>query len=136
MNPVIIQNTFAKIAPQKEAFVDTFYNTLFERYPGVKPLFQNVDWDTQKSMLVGALATVVKNAHAPESIVETLKKMGERHVKYGAKPEHYPAVGECLLYALQKFLGDDWNAEVEQNWTEAYQLVSGTMIEGMRGAAA
>jgi hemoglobin-like flavoprotein len=135
MDATLIQSTFAQIEPKKAELADTFYQTLFERYPAVKPLFKNTDWAMQKCMLVAAVGTIAQHARSPLTIVDTLKKMGARHVGYGAKAEHYPAVGECLLHALKEQLGASWNAEVEASWTEAYQWAAGVMIEGMQDAA-
>ncbi len=136
MDVNLIETTFSKIAPKKSEFADTFYDTLFERYPAVKPLFQSTDWPKQKSMLVAALTTVVNNARDPTTIIGTLKKMGARHLAYGAKEEHFPAVGECLLHALKVHLDENWNESVEQSWIEAYGLVSGVMIEGLNAEKA
>ena len=52
----------------------------------------------------------------------------KRHVEYGAKPAHYPVVGEALLWTLEKGLGDSWTPQVAEAWTQAYTTLSGFMI--------
>ena len=55
--------------------------------------------------------------------------MGERHVSYGVKAEHYDIVGATLLWTLEQGLGDNFTDEVKEAWTIAYGLIAGTMID-------
>jgi len=56
-----------------------------------------------------------------------LQDLGRNHVSYGVKDEHYDTVGGALLFTLEKGLGDDWNDELKEAWTDTYGLVSTTM---------
>jgi hemoglobin-like flavoprotein len=57
-----------------------------------------------------------------------IKGLAQRHNKYGAKPEHYAVVGECLLWTLEKGLGDKWNNELKEAWTTVYGVLANAMI--------
>ena len=132
LNVALLRESFHKIAPQAEQLADVFYDTLFERYPSVKPLFADVSLPEQKKKLVAALALVVKNLEKPDVLKTALGQLGERHLEYGAKAAHYPAVGECLLVALAEVAGDQWTPELKKAWTEAYGAVADLMRPGTR----
>ena len=136
MSVELLRKSFNLVAPEAQALVDTFYSTLFERYPAVKPLFAEVELKNQKGKLIASLAFVVENLEKPGELSRYLGQLGARHVDYGAAPEHYPCVGECLLVALAKTAGDAWNEELEQAWTEAYQAVAALMLAGVESEAA
>jgi len=59
-----------------------------------------------------------------------------RHIEYGTLAEHYAVVGNALLYALEKFLGDKWTPAVKEAWTWAFTLIANTMIKGAEKAEA
>ncbi|MFW5920415.1 MAG: globin family protein [Polyangiales bacterium] len=126
----LIRTSFELVRPKGNELMDVFYATLFERYPQVEPLFADTDMDAQKGKLLRALALVVASIDRPGTLTETLQSMGARHVDYGVKPEHYDAVGECLLHALATVAGDAWDERLEQAWGEAYRMVSALMLRG------
>lgn len=122
----LVQDSFEKVAPIASTAADIFYDRLFEVAPEVRPMFSN-DMGRQKEALMATLATAVQSLHNPDAIIPVLKKLGADHVGYGVKDEHYDTVGATLLFTLEKGLGDDWNPELQEAWTETYGLVSGVM---------
>lgn len=128
-----LKSSYAQVEGIADAAAELFYGRLFEVAPGVKPLFRN-DMKTQGRMLMSAIGLVVRGLDNPESILPAVKAMGERHNRYGALPEHYPVVGECLLWTLEKGLGDAFTPELKQAWGEAYELLSGLMIQAQKDA--
>ncbi len=132
LNVSALRSSFEAVRPQAETLADVFYETLFSRYLGVKPLFANVDIKQQKGKLIASIALVVASLEKPDVLTRALKEMGARHVGYGAEEVHYPAVGECLLHALATVAGPVWTNDLAQAWTEAYGAIAGLMIEGAR----
>ena len=130
MNVELLRGSFQLVAPKAQDLADTFYDTLFERYPAVKPFFANVKIKQQKGKLIASLAFIVENLENPEKLSNYLQDMGQRHVAYGTEAAHYPAVGECLLVALAATAGEAWSQELETAWGEAYQAVAGLMLQG------
>jgi hemoglobin-like flavoprotein len=130
LNVNLLISTFLKIEPQSEEFATTFYQVLFERYPNIQPLFSATDMRQQKIKLVQSLQLVIANVNETEALNEILRALGARHVEYGAVLTDYPAIGDALLKALEKHLGKDWNADVLQTWTAAYQMIAQMMTEG------
>lgn len=126
----LLRDSFKLLTPKAEQLATTFYELLFQRYPDVQPLFAGVRFDEQKKKLVRALALIVKNLEKPEYLRAYLGGLGQMHVAYGATPAFYPAVGECLLAALETTAGSRWNEELTKAWAEAYGAVVDLMLAG------
>ena len=130
LNVELLEQSFEKIKPEADAFVEGFYDNLFTDNPEAKPLFEHTDMKKQKAMLLQALVFTVENLRNPDALSSALKGMGARHVKYGALPAHYPLVGGALLKTFEQKLGSEWTEEVKQAWVAAYGAISELMLEG------
>ena len=126
----LLETSFQAIAPHGEAFVTAFYERLFTRFPQTRAFFASTDMKEQHKKLLGALVLVIQNLRKPEVLTNALKGLGERHVHYGVRPEHYPIVGAVLLETFADFLGDDWTPEYHDAWAQAYETVCSIMLEG------
>jgi len=124
----LVQESFAKVVPIKEAAAAIFYADLFETAPEVKPLFGEADIGEQGMKLMATLAVVVNGLRDLDKVVPVAAELAKRHVAYGVKPEDYDKVGASLLRTLAKGLGDDFTPEVEAAWTTAYGTLAGAMI--------
>jgi hemoglobin-like flavoprotein len=113
--------------------MDEFYARLFAAAPAVRPLFP-ADMKKQKTMLLAALVLLRKSLRDLDAVVPTLRKMGARHVAYGARPEHYPIVGATLIASMAALAGDAWKLEYETAWAAAFDIVAGAMIAGAQEA--
>src|SRR5262245_38819472 len=130
----IIHDSFSLLAPRTGELMDRFYDRLFAVAPGVRPLFPR-DMRQQKQHLAVAVGLVAKNADRLESLTPALMDMGARHVKYGARPEHYPVVRDVLLDVLREMAGDAWTAEMNSAWTAALNAVAQAMLRGAQQLA-
>ncbi|MFT3677664.1 MAG: globin domain-containing protein [Chitinophagaceae bacterium] len=106
---------------------DVFYRRLFLEYPGLRRLFPD-EMDHQYTKLMDMLNVLVERLDQLDDLADEIADLGHRHVHYGAKAEHYKAVAKALLWTLQQALGDSWNKEVEQAWTDCYQQLAGQMM--------
>jgi hemoglobin-like flavoprotein len=137
MNPSqvkLVQESFAKVAPISEQAAVIFYDRLFQVAPAVKAMFP-ADMTEQRKKLMGMLAAVVNGLTNLESILPAASALAKRHVGYGAKPEHYPVVGDALLWTLEKGLGEAWTPELASAWTAAYGTLTTFMISEAYGKA-
>ena len=128
----LVQQTFAELVPAADAAAEAFYGRLFEIAPAVQPLFPG-DMTEQRRKLMAGLAFVVRGLSDLPSILPAASALAKRHVEYGAKPEHYPVVGEALLWTLARALGPRWTPQIASAWTAAYTTVSDVMIEAAYG---
>jgi hemoglobin-like flavoprotein len=128
----LVQSSFSKVAPISDTAAQIFYARLFEIAPQVKPLFKT-DLAVQGKKLMTTLAVVVNGLKYPEAIIPEAQKLAIRHVDYGVKAEHYKAVGEALIYTLEKGLGEGFTEDTRNAWLATYATVSDVMIDAAYG---
>lgn len=129
----LIQDSWAKVAPIAPTAATLFYDRLFSVAPDVRHLFPE-DIAEQKRKLIEMLSIVVDGLDTFDAILPEVQALGQRHAAYGAKPEHYGVVGDCLLWTLAQGLGADFTAETEEAWTTAYEILASTMINAQTNA--
>ena len=129
-----LETSFDLVAPKGDELMEIFYSNLFAVAPSVQPLFAGADMARQRAMLLSALVLLRKSLRDLDAVVPTLKRLGGRHVAYGARPEHYPVVGNVLIGAMAHVAGPGWEPRFAKAWTEAFGVVAGAMLEGAREA--
>jgi hemoglobin-like flavoprotein len=129
-----LETSFDIVAPRGDDLMDVFYARLFDAAPAVRPLFASTDLRRQKAMLLGALVLVRKSLRDLDAIVPALHKLGARHVRYGARAEHYPVVAAVLIASMAEIAGPAWRPRHEQAWAAALGVVAGAMLEGAAAA--
>lgn len=130
----LVQQSFEKVAPIAEQAAELFYGRLFALDPGLRRLFKG-ELRRQGQMLMQTLALTVRSLHQPERIVAAVQALGERHLGYGVRTEHYDTVGQALLWTLEQGLGEQFTDEVREAWAAAYGLLAGIMIDAAGEAA-
>ncbi|WP_406415023.1 globin domain-containing protein [Streptomyces sp. NBC_01614] len=125
---VLIRRTMAEVGPVADKVTSYFYALLFVRHPDLRSLFPAA-MDTQRDRLLKALLTAAEHIDNTPVLVDYLQNLGRGHRKYGTRPEHYPAVGECLIGALSKYAAGIWDGEMEAAWVRAYTTISQVMID-------
>ncbi|WP_328880556.1 globin domain-containing protein [Streptomyces sp. NBC_00299] len=125
---VLIRRTMAEVGPVADKVTSYFYALLFVRHPDLRSLFPAA-MDTQRDRLLKALLTAAEHIDNTPVLVDYLQNLGRGHRKYGTRPEHYPAVGECLIGSLSKYAAGIWDGEMEAAWVRAYTTISQVMID-------
>ncbi len=129
-----LESSFKLLAPRGPELVDRFYAHLFSANPTLRPMFPS-DMAEQKKKLLGSLVLVIENIRNTEKLAQPLHEMGERHVGYGAAPEHYPVVRDTLVSVMAEMAGEAWNDQLTQDWNGALDFVASVMLEGAKNAA-
>lgn len=124
----LVQESFAKVAPISDTAAELFYGRLFEIAPQVKPMFSD-DISAQGKKLMQALTVVVNGLSNIEQVIPIAQKLAQNHLSYGVEAEHYGAVGEALIWTLEKGLADGFTPDVKDAWVAAYTTLSNVMIE-------
>ncbi|MEP1384385.1 MAG: globin family protein [Paraglaciecola sp.] len=124
----LVQESFSKIIPISSLAAELFYNKLFELNPKLKPLFKQ-DITEQGTKLMKMLGVAVNNLNNLEMLIPIVQTLGERHIGYGVKEEHYDTVGEALIWTLEQGLGKDFTPELKDAWLITYTTLATVMIE-------
>lgn len=125
---ILIRRTMTEIEPVADKVTSYFYALLFVQYPDLRALFP-ASMDTQRDRLFKALLTAAQHVDDADVLTAYLANLGRGHRKYGTLPDHYPAVGECLLAALGRYATSSWEPETEAAWVRAYTAISQIMID-------
>lgn len=124
----LVVDSFAKVEKISDVAAAIFYKKLFEYDPSLKRLFKN-DIKSQGRKLMSALKLAVSSLNDLDTLVPVLQKMAVKHVEYGVKAEDYTPVGNALLFALGKGLGEAFTHELKQAWIAIYKTVANVMRE-------
>lgn len=127
----LVQDSFATVLPLTDQAAAEFYRRLFALAPDTRPLFTN-DMQEQGRKLFLTLATVVDALDRLDTVVPVARELAIRHVRYGAKPHHYDAVGSALIETLRAGLGTAFDRDTEAAWGTAYAILSETMLAAAR----
>ena len=113
-------------------FVQPWYARLFALDPGLQPLFGK-DMRQQARMFMHALGAAVAWLRNFNAIVPSLEALAQRHRGYGVQPQHYAALEEALLWALERALGDSFGDELRAAWRELIVEIAGVMKQAAHG---
>lgn len=126
----IIKSTVPALKEHGLEITKTFYETMFENNPEVKPFF-NMDRQSsgeQPKALAMTILAAAENIENLQVLLPVVQKIGEKHCNKGIKSEHYPIVGQNLLIAIKKVLGDLATDEVIDAWGKAYGVIAEVFI--------
>ncbi|HXO83904.1 MAG TPA: globin family protein [Gemmatimonadales bacterium] len=125
----LVRLTFDLVVPISGIAADMFYERLFYMAPSLRHMFPE-DMRDQKRKLMMMLATAVNGLKNLDALAPVLMELGARHAGYGVKDYHYKAVGEALIWTLERGLADKFTPAVERAWVRVYLLVAATMQAG------
>eukprot|EP00804_Cyclotella_cryptica_P007388 CCRYP_002589-RA/>CCRYP_002589-RA protein AED:0.17 eAED:0.17 QI:345/1/1/1/1/1/4/303/143 len=124
----LVQSSWEKVEPIADTASDIFYAKMFETEPSFRALFPE-DMSKQKMSLMQVLGMAVKGITNLEELVPKVQDLGRRHAKYyKVTVPMYQTVGVCLLYTLEKGLGDIWTPEHKEAWALTYNVLASVMI--------
>jgi len=133
---LLVQLSWRKILPIKDAAAELFYQRLFGQDPALRELF-NGDLEEQGERLMQMVTAAVRGLDRMDALLPVVRELGMRHLNYGVRDEHYGTVGSALLWTLEQALQDDFTPEVKSAWIKVYGVLSQTMREaGMAPKAA
>ena len=123
----LIRNSLIQVRPIADQIAESFSASLFEVTPYLRKLFTG-DMERQGTMLMTSLELAVSSLDEPDSILPSVKALGERHLSYGVKAEYYPLAKDSYLWALEKHLGDEFSPALKEAWIEAFDALVEAMI--------
>jgi NAD(P)H-flavin reductase/hemoglobin-like flavoprotein len=126
LDVVRLRESFAHVAMHGDEFPLFFYSDLFIKHPEVRELFP-ISMAAQRGHLVDALVKIVSQVDRVDDLRAFLQELGRDHRRFGAVAEHYDAVGDSLLTALEHFSGPAWTPELAADWRAAYELMGSVM---------
>jgi len=129
-----VRRSWAEAAPTGEALGAAFYSRLFQIAPYTRELFAG-EVSGQQKKLVRTLDAVIDNLEQPDRLAAATRDLAILHARRGVGAADYTPVGDALIWALGRQLGDRFDAETRDAWIAAYEMLSREMIRAGREAA-
>ena len=123
----LIRQSFDAIWPVRSKLATLFYQRLFELAPDARALFP-ADMERQHLKLMDMIAAIVGAIENRDIFRSILSRSGRDHVRFGAKPAHFVAFGEALVWSLQQQFGAAFTPEQREAWMTLYDAVQAEMI--------
>jgi class 3 adenylate cyclase/hemoglobin-like flavoprotein len=124
---LLVQISYDLIRSDPMGFAKEFYERLFARCPHVAPLFARTNMEVLRRMFMEMIGRAVQNIYRLGDMAPILRELGRRHVRYGARPEYYPHVGEVLIETMAARLGDRFLPQMREAWAGAFRQISDLM---------
>ncbi|MGE0036623.1 MAG: globin domain-containing protein [Xanthobacteraceae bacterium] len=128
----LIRRSFDSIWPVRGKLAALFYLRFFELAPDARPLFPK-EMERQNLKLMDMIAAIVGAIENKELFRSILVHTGRDHARFGAKPQHFVAFGEALIWGLEQQFGAAFSSEHKDAWIRLYDAVKRNMIEGAAG---
>ncbi|ONG56087.1 nitric oxide dioxygenase [Pseudoroseomonas deserti] len=106
------------------------YARLFQD-PAMRDLFNQShhgETGSQPKALANAVLAYARNIDNLGALTGAVERIAQKHVGLNILPEHYPAVAEALLGAIQDVLGAAATPEILAAWGEAYWFLANLLI--------
>lgn len=125
-----IRETVPLLKEHGQTITSKFYNRLFIEHPELKNIFNqtNQKKGLQSSALAMAVLAAAEHIDDLSPIVPVIMPVVYKHCALQVLPEHYPIVGENLLWTIKEVTGLTDDSEVIQTWGKAYQEIADAFI--------
>lgn len=119
----LIRSSWEKAGEQPLTTGILFYDRLFSLAPETRYVFRS-PVSEQTSRLMSVTGCIINNLEQTDEVLYDITGMAQEYASYGLKAMHYRAVGNSLLWALEKRLDNLWDNELKEAWTEFYKLIT------------
>jgi hemoglobin-like flavoprotein len=111
----LVRQSFDAIWPVRRKLADQFYRRFFELAPDAQALFRS-DMERQYLKLMDMIAAIVGTLDKREMFQSVISHSGRQHAQFGAKPLHFAALGDALIWGLEQQLGAAFTPEMKEAW--------------------
>jgi hemoglobin-like flavoprotein len=107
----IVKSTIPTLEQHGIVITTLFYKRLLDSHPELKNIFNMTHQipGEQRAALAHAVSAYASNIDNLAAFQTTISRIGHKHASLGITPEQYPMVGEGLLAAIKRVLGDAAN---------------------------
>ncbi|MGL4820629.1 MAG: NO-inducible flavohemoprotein [Bacilli bacterium] len=127
----IVKESIPALQEHGLTLTQTFYQTMFERNPELKNVFNMSNQrpgGKQPHALAQTILAAAQNIDQLEQIVPAIQHIGHKHRSLAITPEMYNIVGENLLLTLQKLFNQKADSPFIRAWAEAYGAIANAFI--------
>ena len=130
----LIRDSFHRLQPDVETASELLYERLFEIAPELRSMFRS-DMAGQGMQFMSTLGVILQHLDDPEALRPHLEHLAQGHAAFGVKPEHFRLMGQALIWAMRKTLGENYPEGAAAAWEVAYELLAREMVRMAKGPA-
>ena len=130
----LCRDSYAILLARNARLAEDFYARLFAAAPDTRAMFSR-DPAEQALRLRAALQVTLRLLDAPDDLRPALRLLGAQHVRYGARPDHYPIVARATLDSLAAQAADIWTEDLARAWERLLTAVTAEMLAGAQAPA-
>lgn len=125
----IIKATVPVLQQHGNEITETFYRNILEDNHGLNNIFNrgNQNNGRQAQALAGALYAYAANIDDLSPLAPVLERICQKHVSLQVTAPQYELVGQYLLAAMSKVLGDALTPDILDAWKTAYEQLADIM---------
>jgi len=128
----VVKATAGVVAEHAEQITARFYPRMFGEHPELLRVFNQGNQATgeqSRALAASVVAYAVQliDPDAP-SFDHVMKRIAQKHISLGIRPEQYTIVGHHLLAAVGEVLGDAVTPEIAGAWDEVYWLFATQLV--------
>jgi hemoglobin-like flavoprotein len=127
----LIRKSFDAMWPMRRDIADLCYSRFFELAPDARGLFPS-DMERQRIKLMDMIAALVGSLDQRALFQSLVTHSGRQHARFGVQPSQYAAMGEALMWSLERKFGASFTPELRDSWRALYAAVQ---VEMLRVAA-
>ena len=129
----LIKKSFDAMWSMRGEIAELCYSRLFELAPDAKDLFRS-NMERQRIKLMDQIAAMVGSLDQPSMFQSIVTHSGRQHARFGVRPSHYDAMGEALMWSLERKFGASFTPELRASWKALYDMVQLEMLRaGAKG---
>src|SRR3974390_2714129 len=123
----LIKTSFDAMWPMRGDIADLCYSRFFELAPDARDLFKN-DMEQQRVKLMDMVAALVGSLEQRALFQSIVTHSGRQHARFGVQPAQYDALGEALMWSLERKFGASFTPELPASWKALYAPVQAEML--------
>ena len=126
----IVKATVPALRAHGETITRTFYGDMPAAHPELYNVFNPVNQagGGQPRSLAASVLTYAEHIDDPSVLGRMVERISGKHASLEVRAEHYPIVGQYLLGAVAKVLGEAATPEIVDAWRAAYGQLADIMI--------
>jgi len=122
----LIKKSFDAMWPMCSDIAELCYTRFFELAPDAKALLRS-DMERQRAKLMDMIAALVGSLDQQALFQSIIANSGRHHARFGVRPSQYDALGEALMWTLERKLGAALTPELLASWKALYATVQAEM---------
>ena len=123
----LVRKSFDSMWPMGRDIADLCYGRFFELAPDARELFPS-DMERQRIKLMDMIAVLIGSLDERPLFQSLVEHSGRKHAGFGIQPSQYVAMGEALMWALERKFGAPFTPELRESWRALYTAVQDEML--------